>query len=247
MTGEGRRESFAAMDASNPSLSQLAETEAAILSLERERARLPQVIDAAEARAAAARDLAAQARARLESAEKDRRAREAEVQDLGSKRSKFQAQSAVVKTNKEYTTLLHEIETHSKRIAEVEDAILVAMEAIEAATEDLGHAEAAAKQSDREVKKETDELREQLADVERRLAQHREERTALLVGLGPKVEALYARALKTRANGIARIEHGGCSACHRTLPPEVMNRVVAGEVHACASCHCILVPASPVV
>ena len=66
---------------------------------------------------------------------------------------------------------------------------------------------------------------------------------ALLVGLGPKVEALYSRALKTRANGIARIEHGGCSACHRTLPPEVMNRVVAGEVHACASCHCILVPA----
>ncbi|MBM4335753.1 MAG: hypothetical protein FJ108_07565 [Deltaproteobacteria bacterium] len=235
------------MDASNPSLSQLAETEAAILSLERERTRLPQVIDAAEARAAAASDLAAQARARLESAEKDRRTREAEVQDLGSKRSKFQAQSAVVKTNKEYTTLLHEIETHSKRIAEVEDAILVAMEAIEAATEELRHAEAAAKQSDREVKKETDELREQLADVERRLAQHREVRTALLSGLGPKVEALYSRALKTRANGIARIEHGGCSACHRTLPPEVMNRVVAGEVHACASCHCILVPASLVV
>src|SRR5512134_2615373 len=119
------------MEASKPGLLQLAETEAAVLALERERARLPQAIAAAEARAAAAREAAAQVRARLETAEKERRTHEAEVQDLSSKRSKFQAQSAVVKTNKEYTTLLHEIETHSARIAEVEDAILVAMEAIE--------------------------------------------------------------------------------------------------------------------
>ncbi len=230
------------MDASNPSLSQLAEAESAILALERERARLPQAIAAAEARAAAARDSAAQVRARLETAEKDRRTHEAEAQDLGARRSKFQAQSAVVKTNKEYTTLLHEIETHTQRIAEIEDAILLAMESVEGATEELKHAEAVASQTDRESSKEIEELRVQLAEVEKQLTQRVEERGALLVGLGPRVEALYSRVLKTRANGIARIEHGGCSACHRTLPPEVMNRVVAGEVHACASCHCILVP-----
>ena len=183
----------------------------------------------------------AQARARLEVAEKDRRTREAEAQDLGSRRSKFQAQSAVVKTNKEYTTLLHEIETHSQRIAEVEDAILLAMEAVEGATGDLKHAEAVASQTEREVKKETEEQREQLAEVERRLGLRLVERAALLTGLGPKVEALHSRALKTRASAVARIEHGGCAACHRTLPPEVINRVAAGEVHACASCHCILV------
>ena len=230
------------MEASNPSLPQLAETEAAVLVLERERTRLPQAIAAAEARAAAARDAAAQVRARLETADKDRRNHEAEAQDLGAKRSKFQAQSAVVKTNKEYTTLLHEIETHSKRIAEIEDAILVAMELIESTTDELKQADAIARQTDREVGKETEEMRAQLADVEKRLAVRVDERAALLVALGPRVEALYSRVMKTRGNGIARIEHAGCSACHRTLPPEVMNRVIAGEVHACASCHCILVP-----
>ncbi len=230
------------MEASNPSLLQLAETEAAVLALERERVRLPQMIAAGEARAAAAREAAAQVRARLETAEKERRAHEAEVQDLSAKRGKFQAQSAVVKTNKEYTTLLHEIETHSLRIAEVEDAILLAMEAIESATGELAHCEATARQTDQEVTKEIEELRVQLSDVEKRFALRVEERGALLAALGPRVEALYARVLKTRSNGIARIEHAGCSACHRTLPPEVMNRVRAGEVHACASCHCILVP-----
>jgi predicted nucleic acid-binding Zn-ribbon protein len=142
------------MEASNPSLLKLAETEAAVLALERERARLPQAIAACEARAAAAREAAAQAHARLETAEKERRAHEAAVQDLSAKRGKFQAQSAVVKTNKEYTTLLHEIETHSARIGEVEDAILLAMEAIESASEAVKHADAAARQTDQEVGKE---------------------------------------------------------------------------------------------
>lgn len=230
------------MEASKPGLLQLAETETVVLELERERARLPQAIAAAEARAAAARETANEARARLESAEKERRAHESEVQDLNVKRGKFQAQSAVVKTNKEYTTLLHEIETHSKRIAEIEDAILLAMESIEAATDESKRADAAARQTDQEVAKETEELRAQLADVEKRLAVRVEERRVLLEGLGSRVEALYARVMKTRGSGIARIEHDGCSACHRALPPEVMNRVRAGEVHACASCHSILVP-----
>ncbi len=232
------------MEASNPSLLQLAETEAAVLALERERVRLPQAIAASEARAAAAREAAAQAHQSFDGAEKERRAHEAEVQDLSAKRGKFQAQSAVVKTNKEYTTLLHEIEVHSARIAEVEDKILLAMEAIENAGEVAKHADAAARQTTKEVGKEIEELSTQLADVEKRYALRVEERSTLLSALGPKVEALYARVLKTRSNGIARIEHNGCSACHRTLPPEVMNRVKAGEVHACSSCHCILVPAA---
>ena len=232
------------MEASPPSLHLLAETEAAVLALERERARLLEAIAASEARATAARDAAAHARAAHDAAEKERRAHEAEVQDLTAKRGKFQAQSAVVKTNKEYTTLLHEIEVHSARISEVEDRILVAMEAIEGASEQVKQADAAARQADQEVGKEVAELRAQLAEVEKALAQRVEERAALLAALGPKVEAMYARVRKSRASGIARIEHGGCSACHRTLPPEVMNRVRAGEVHACSSCHCILVPAA---
>ena len=166
------------------------------------------------------------------------------MQDLSAKRGKFQAQSAVVKTNKEYTTLLHEIETHSARIGEIEDAILLAMEAIESAGEAAKHADATARQTDQEVAKEIEELRAQLADVEKLFALRVDERTTLLAALGPRVEALYARVLKTRSNGIARIEQGGCSSCHRTLPPEVINRVSAGEVHACSSCHCILVPAA---
>ena len=232
------------MEAAKPSLLLLADTEAAVLALDRERTRIPQAIAEAEARSAAAVAAVKEARDQLDAAEKQRRAHESAAQDWTVKRDKLHGQSAVVKTNKEYTTLLHEIEAHSKKIGECEDAILEAMETIEASGAALKQREAAARAVEQEVKKAAAELGAELAAVEAQLAARVDERKALLAALGPHVEALYAHVLKTKRNGIARIEHASCAGCHRALPPEVINRVKAGEVHACGSCHRILVPGS---
>ena len=233
------------MDAAKPSLQALAEREGVILELERARAAIPVAIEKAEARSTAANETAARLRAELEAAEKLRRTREAETQDVAAKRDKLQAQSAVVKTNKEYTALLHEIDAQQKRIAEIEDDILAAMEKIETVGGELRGSEAAARQVGQEVAKETDELRARLAEVERKLASAVDDRAQILTALGGNVPALYNRAVKARGNGIARIEDGTCSGCHRTVPPEVINRVTAGEVHICASCQRIFTAAAP--
>ncbi len=233
------------MDAAKPSLQALAEREGVILELERARIAIPQAIEKAEARSAAATGAAAKLRSELEAAEKLRRTREAETQDLASKRDKLQGQSAVVKTNKEYTALLHEIDGHQKRIAEIEDDILVAMEQVETLGVEARGAEATARQVAQEVGKETDELRARLAEVERKLASAVEERTQILTALGGNVPALYNRAVRARGSGIARFEDGTCSGCHRSVPPEVINRVTAGEVHICVSCQRIFTLAAP--
>jgi len=230
------------MDPAKPSLQALAELEGVILELERARAALPQAIEKAEARSSAAKDEAARLRGELDGVEKLRRTREAEAQDVSAKRDKLHAQSAVVKTNKEYTALLHEIDAHQKRIAEIEDEILVAMERAETLGDDARRADASARQVSQEVAKETDELRARLAEVEERHAATVEERSKLLVAFGGQVQALYTRAVKARGYGIARIEQATCSGCHRSVPPEMQNRVTAGEVHICVSCQRIFVP-----
>jgi predicted nucleic acid-binding Zn-ribbon protein len=229
------------MEAPKPSLQALAERESVILELERARAAIPQAIAQAEARAAVAREAAEKLRADLDAVDKQRRAREAEAQDIASKRDKLQGQSAVVKTNKEYTTLLHEIDAHGKRIAEIEDEILAAMESAETVGEEVASTDASARQVGREVEKETEELRARLAEVERKLAAAVDERMEILGVLGPHVQSLYTRAVKARGSGIARIEQRTCSGCHRAVPPEVVNRVTAGEVHICVSCQRIFV------
>jgi len=229
------------MEGAKTSLHALAQREGVILELERARAAIPLAIAQAEARAQAARDAAAQKRGELDGIDKTRRAREAEAQDVAAKRDKLQGQSAVVKTNKEYTTLLAEIDAHQKRIAQIEDDILSAMESAEGGAEDVRLADAASRQVAQEVGKETDELRARLAEVERQLAAAVAERLQILGVLGPQVQSLYQRAVKARGNGIARIERATCSGCHRSVPPEVVNRVTAGEVHICASCQRIFV------
>ena len=229
------------MEAAKASLHALAEREGVILELERARAAIPQAIGFAEARAAAAADEAAKQRASLDAIDKQRRTRESEAQDIAAKRDKLQGQSALVKTNKEYTTLLHEIDAHGKRIAEIEDEILVAMESAESVGEEVQRAEASARQVAQEVAKETDELRARLTEVERKLASAVDDRLQILTVLGAQVHTLYTRAVKARGSGIARIEQRTCSGCHRAVPPEVVNRVTAGEVHICVSCQRIFV------
>ena len=230
---------------SKPSLHALAEREGVILELERARAAIPPAIALAEARSKAATEAAAAVHAELDAVDKQRRAREAETQDIAAKRDKLHGQSAVVKTNKEYTTLLHEIDMHQKRIAEIEDEILVAMESVERLGDDARTADLSARQVAGEVKQQTDELRARLAEVERKLAAAIEDRLKILAELGSAVQKLYERAVKARGAGIARIEQGTCSGCHRTVPPEQINRVTAGEVHICVSCQRIFVPAEP--
>lgn len=229
------------MEAPKSSLHALAECEGVILELERARAAIPQAIASAEARSTAASDEAAKQRGALDTVDKQRRARETEAQDVAAKRDKLQGQSAVVKTNKEYTTLLHEIDAHNKRIAEIEDEILVAMESAESIGDDVRRADATARQVAQDVGKETDELRARLAEVERRLASAVADRMNILAELGSNVEKLYTRAVKARGSGISRIEQSTCSGCHRSVPPEVINRVTAGEVHICVSCQRIFV------
>lgn len=233
------------MDTPKPSLHALAEREGVILELERARAAIPLAIAQAEARGNAATEAAAKLRADLDANDKQRRAREAEAQDIGAKRDKLHAQSAVVKTNKEYTALLHEIDSHQKRIAEIEDEILGHMETAESVGDEARRAEAFARQVTQEVGKETDELRAKLAEVERQLAGAVDDRMKILSVLGQKTESLYLRAVKARGSGIARIERANCSGCHRAVPPEVVNRVTAGEVHICVSCQRIFVLADP--
>ena len=229
------------MEGAKTSLHALAQREGVILELERARAAIPVALAQAEARAQAARDAAAQKRADLDAIDKTRRTREAEAQDVAAKRDKLHGQSAVVKTNKEYTTLLAEIDAHQKRIAQIEDEILAAMESAEGGGEEVRLADAASRQVAQEVGKETDELRARLAEVERQLTAAVAERLQILGVLGPQVQSLYQRAVKARGNGIARIERATCSGCHRSVPPEVVNRVTAGEVHICASCQRIFV------
>ncbi len=233
------------MGASKESLFELGACEEAVVELERLKARLPGQIADAEAKAQIARDAVAAAREQLAEFEKTQRAREGELQEAESQRIKFQGQTALIKTNEEYTALLREIELTNERVSQLEEGILVGMEAIDDAK---GRLESVGKEQElveRGRLADAIALRTQLAEVEKSLAERVAERTERLGDLGPEVSSLYERVAKAHGSGVATVREDRCSGCHRAIPPQTVNLMLSGELHTCSNCQRILVPGEP--
>ena len=87
-------------------------------------------------------------RSAVEVAQKSRKQLEASVQDLETRRSKYKGQLMEVKTNKEYTAMLHEIEAVEKEIRAKEDQILADMERLEGLAAEVRRAEGTHKETE---------------------------------------------------------------------------------------------------
>ncbi len=219
----------------------LALCEEALVGLERERRQIPEVISAEEAKRAAADEALAEERRRLEDTERGRREREAELRDTEARREKFQGQTALVKTNQEYTALLGEIDAASRRMSELEDEILEAMETVDTASAHLRTAEGEHVTASREVQRVIDELGSRLTEVEKELEVRRGEEQERLARLDSSARSTYKRIQKRMGTAMARVVRGSCSTCYRDVPPEKINRVMAGGLLPCGNCGRILV------
>jgi len=209
--------------------------------LNRARGDLPVAIEQAEASAQAARDVVTDAKERLEVAERTRRDKEAELQDTEALKQKFQGRTSVVKTNEEYSALLREIEGAERKISQVEEEILLSMETIEDVSAMLAEIEVEQNRAAEQFDRQAADLRQQLIVVERDLESREAERERFAAGLGAEAQANYAKLLRAKGSGTASVEGQSCSACHRAVPWEVVNRVKAGELQPCETCRRLLV------
>lgn len=234
------------MAGSDAKLGALAVVEEQLAALRHEALRLPEQVREQQAAAEAARARIESARAELAAAEKQRRAAEGRLQDLEQQRSKFQAQSAMVKTNVEYTALLGEIDGATARISETEDEILARMDEVEHVRGELARTELEQSAIERSCARQAAAHAHRLAEVQARMAELEKERDHLIPLLGPEVERIYARVAARGGTPVARVRAGSCSACHRSVPPETINRVHAGELRTCQYCLAILVASSEV-
>jgi predicted nucleic acid-binding Zn-ribbon protein len=228
----------------NPDLEKLvdlhhAETEVA--RLDAELAAIPRLRKELEARLARDRGRLDAAREALEESQKTRKQNEVAVQDLEGKRSKYKGQLMEVKTNKEYTAMLHEIETVEREISAREDQILEEMERAESLTADVRREEETFRGVEEEAKKETGELdaREKRLGDERRRVSGERDKVVSTIPEGPL--KLYQRVAKLRGTGVAEARDGVCQACHVTLRPQLWVEMRQNQqILQCGACSRIL-------
>jgi predicted nucleic acid-binding Zn-ribbon protein len=210
-----------------------------IAALEADAARLPREIAAIHAGLDDARTQVEQAKARLDTARKDQRAKEKDLEVVQAKRSKNEARLYEVKTNKEYSAVLIEIEDIKQEKAKMEEEVLVLMEAQERLTGDIREAEARFKQREAEGRGQEATAKEQLRAVEAELAGVRTERKELAGQLPGPILGDYDRILRARG-GVALVpvtKPNFCGACRMTITPQRLQELRAqASLIPCESC-----------
>jgi len=229
------------------SLIALQEVDTAADQARRRLAELPAAEQAIEARIAAATAALETARARLQDSQQARRALEKDVAVIDTRLSRFDDHRAAVKTNQEYTALLHEIATAKAEKDAVEDRILVLMEQADVLTTGLKADEAALAQANRDGEAERKALGEERTRLEGELRRLTGVRLLNTASTDPRVLATYEQLLKNRRGiAVARLVGETCAACHVRLRPHVAQLVRRNEeIVQCESCQRILYYQAP--
>jgi predicted nucleic acid-binding Zn-ribbon protein len=217
----------------------LQEVDLALLALHQERDDLPQRIELFREEIENKKTAIENDKERLEKLEQKRRKKEGELRDEEEKLKKSEQKLTEVKTNKEYTAVLKEIQDHRAMNSALEEQILVMMEEMDFIRSDLSTKENEFEQSVAEIEVEIQTLSERSGELENMLVQKEEER----VGLIANIDADYLKKYETlRAKGhnpvVVQVRKGVCTGCHMNLPPQFSNEMQRDrDIKACPNCN----------
>jgi uncharacterized protein len=173
---------------------------------------------------------------------KQRRALEGGVDLMRTKLSKLRDQLMAVKTNKEYTAMLHEIHAAEEQIRHEEDKVLEIMEEMETLE---GALKSDQKDLDRkcaEIEANVKALESSIPGFETEAAKLAAEKSVVESQIGSELLARYRRISEARkGTGLAEAKNELCSACHVRIRPQVYADLLRTEsIHVCDSCSRIL-------
>jgi predicted nucleic acid-binding Zn-ribbon protein len=227
------------VDSQLETLIELQAVDGKIAGLEAEAARLPRQVETIQAALADARKLVETVKTKLDSTKKDLRSREKDLEVANVKRQKLEARLYEVKTNKEYSAVLLEIEEAKQEKAKTEEDILNLMEMQERLGVEIKDAEQRFKSREEQARQDEAVVRKKLAAVEQELGGLRTQRAARAKELPSGLLASYDRISKARGGvAIAAVTAAAvCGGCRVGIRPQAMQelRTVSGLM-VCESC-----------
>jgi len=163
--------------------------------------------------------------------------------DMGrSKLSRLKDQLMAVKTNKEYTAMLHEIQMAEAQIRGEEDKILEIMEEIEVKEKELKGEEQEMHKKVAELQENSRKTRESAPHLEADLEKMRQQKILMESQIGTEMLSRYRRIADARKGvALAEAKDELCSACHVRIRPQMYAELLRTDnIHACDSCSRIL-------
>jgi predicted nucleic acid-binding Zn-ribbon protein len=187
-------------------------------------------------------EIVAQAKEKLAANQKKRRELEGEVKILKEQAAKFRRQLNDVKTNKEYSALLKEIDDSQHKVDAIEETILAEMIAADDIEREIKSAQQRQTAEEGRLKKEREAIQAEQKELEAKKDALFKEREAILPGIPPEQVKLYLRIVK-KMGGVAMspVTDDFCSICQMRVRPQMLDDLMAmKEIMTCEACGRIL-------
>jgi predicted nucleic acid-binding Zn-ribbon protein len=178
-------------------------------------------------------------RTKADATRKEIRTKEKDLEYQAAQRKKLEAKLYEVKTNKEYSAVLAEIETLKTEKGRLEEEVLALMELQERLGREIADGEARLRPQEAEARTQEAAATEELHALESDLEAARNERDTVAREVPRDLLAQYGRLLKQRG-GLAVALVGGngiCSGCRVSLTPQRFQEVrQSSQIFVCESC-----------
>jgi len=164
---------------------------------------------------------------------------------LGTKEEqvkKLQAQLNLIKTNKEYTTMVGEIESHKADNSVLEEEIINFMDSIDETKVRLDQEKQKFTEESKNIDTQVKEIEQQIKFIDAAIVELKKEREELTPLIDKKFLSEYERILVGKdGQAMAEVVNDNCGGCYMQLPPQVINEINMKEkVIYCENCQRIL-------
>lgn len=179
---------------------------------------------------------------RYETTLQERRQAELELKELEDKLEKYKQDLMRVKNEREYVSVLREIDVTKKAISAVETQILEKIEQLEQLEKELETLKPEVEVQRREFDAKIEECVSQIEKLKADLSTWQQQRQELVATVGRDILNRYNRLSQLRDGlALAEVRDGSCTACFMTIRPQAYADVRKGDtLITCDNCGRIL-------
>jgi predicted nucleic acid-binding Zn-ribbon protein len=179
---------------------------------------------------------------KIEAAEMRRRELEAELSDELSRLKERQSKMMQVQTNREYQSLLKEIEDGKKSNKDREENVVQLMEVVEADAKIMNEQASTIEEEKKALEEESKSAQKFATAIEKKKARIMKKRKSKAKEVKTPLLRKYDM-LRERRNGkaVVQVIKGVCQGCFMSIPPQQFNDIMKGDrMFNCPTCQRIL-------
>ena len=182
------------------------------------------------------------AKEEIDTLQKNRKAIESEVQGENDHMAKAKTKLPAVKTNKEYTAILSEVDAIKKKVEGLEDKELEIMEVLEDKQKGLPAIEKKCKEEDSHFQEYKTKKADELDRVTKEMNPLLAKRETVKSQIDTVIFQRYEEDAKSRGGkAVVSLQENICQGCFQQILPQMVINVKVGEsIHQCSSCLCFL-------